>query len=119
MGRERGNDTIRNTGHSGRQKVLTQTQHREERLTVQGPIRILQPDGMSHRGFNLLLPIVPLKHRSGQSHLTRMGCVTQVYEIQPADSSQPSIFTPLSLSAYSHCASCTLGNLWAWQSPTA
>ena len=42
-----------------------------------------------------------------------------VYEMQPADSSQPSIFTPLSFSAYSHCASCTLGSLQAWQSPTA
>ena len=33
----------------------------------------------------------------------------QQLQMQPADSPQPSIFTPLSFSAYSHCASCTLG----------
>ena len=42
-----------------------------------------------------------------------------VYEIQSADSSQPSVLTPLSFSAYSLGASCTLGSLRAWQSPTA
>jgi hypothetical protein len=42
-----------------------------------------------------------------------------VYEMQPADSSRPSIFTRLSFSACSHCTSCTLGSLRAWQSPTA
>ena len=42
-----------------------------------------------------------------------------VYDMQLADSPRPSIFTPLSSSAYSHCASCTLGSLRAWQSPTA
>ena len=34
------------------------------------------------------------------------------YAMQPADSSQPSVFTPLSFSAYSHCASCTLGSIF-------
>ena len=42
-----------------------------------------------------------------------------VYDMQPADSPWPSIFTPLSPSAYNHCASRTLGSLRAWQSPTA
>ena len=36
-----------------------------------------------------------------------------VYEMQPTDSSQPSIFTLLCFSAYNHCASCTLGSLSA------
>ena len=46
-----------------------------------------------------------------------LSLVLILYAMQPADSSQPSIFTLLSFSACSHCASCTLGSLWAWQSP--
>ena len=42
-----------------------------------------------------------------------------VYDMQSADASQPSIFTPLSFSAYRLCASCTLRSPRAWQSPTA
>ena len=49
--RERGNDTSKSTGRSGRQKVATRrNMRREERVTVQGPVKKQQPDGMSHRG---------------------------------------------------------------------
>ena len=48
---EGGNDTSRSTGRSGRQKAATRrNMRREERLTVQGPVKKQQPDGMSHRG---------------------------------------------------------------------
>ena len=47
---ERGNDTSRSTGRSGRQKAATRrNMRREERVTVQGPVKKQQPDGMSHR----------------------------------------------------------------------
>ena len=49
--RERGNDTSKSTGRSGRQKIATRrNMRREERVTVQGPVKEQQPDGMSHRG---------------------------------------------------------------------
>ena len=49
--RKRGNDTSKSTGHSGRQKAATRrNMGREERVTVQGPVKKQQPDGMSHRG---------------------------------------------------------------------
>ena len=49
--RERGNNTSRSTGHSSRQKAATRhNMRREERVTVQGPVRKQQPNGMSHRG---------------------------------------------------------------------
>ena len=49
--RERGNDTGRSTGRSGPQKATTRrNMRREERVTVQGPVKEQQPDGMSHRG---------------------------------------------------------------------
>ena len=48
--RERGNDTSRSTGRSGRQNTATRrNMRREERVTVQGPVKE-QPEGMSHRG---------------------------------------------------------------------
>ena len=47
--RERGNDTSRSTGRSGRQNAATRrNMRREERVTVQGPVKEQQPDGMSH-----------------------------------------------------------------------
>ena len=47
--RERGNDTSRSTGCSGRQKAATRrNMRRGERVTVQGPVKKQQPDGMSH-----------------------------------------------------------------------
>ena len=50
--RERGNDTSRSAGRSGRQKAATRrNMRREERVTVQGPVKEQQPDRMSHRGF--------------------------------------------------------------------
>ena len=46
-----GNDTSRSTGHSGRQKAATRrNMQREERVTMQGPAKKQQRDGMSHRG---------------------------------------------------------------------
>ena len=49
--RERGNDTSKSTGRSGRQKAATRrNMRREERVTVQGPVKEQQPDGMSHGG---------------------------------------------------------------------
>ena len=49
--RERGNDSSRSTGRSGRQNAATRrNMRREERVTVQGPVKEQQPDGMSHRG---------------------------------------------------------------------
>ena len=49
--REHGNDTSRSTGRSGRQNAATRrNMRREERVTVQGPVKEQQPDGVSHRG---------------------------------------------------------------------
>ena len=49
--RERGNDTSKSTGRSGRQNAATRRNiRREDRVTVQGPVKEQQPDGMSHRG---------------------------------------------------------------------
>ena len=48
---ERGNDTSKSTGRSSPQKAATRrNMRREEQVTVQGPIKEQQPDGMSHRG---------------------------------------------------------------------
>ena len=45
--RECGNDTSTSTGRSGRQKAATQrNMRREEQVTVQGPVKEHQPDGM-------------------------------------------------------------------------
>ena len=49
--RERGNDTSKSTGRSGRQNAATRcNMRREERVTVQGPVKEQQPDGLSHGG---------------------------------------------------------------------
>ena len=50
--RECGNDTSKSTGRSGRQKKAAprRNMRRDERVTVQGPVKKQQPDGMSHRG---------------------------------------------------------------------
>ena len=49
--RERGKDTSRSTGRSGRQNAATRrNMRRGERVTVQGPVKEQQPDGMSHGG---------------------------------------------------------------------
>ena len=56
---ERGNDTSRSTGRSGRQNAATRrNMRREERVPVQGPVKEQQPEGMSHRGGG-----VPTGHR--------------------------------------------------------
>ena len=49
--RERGNGTSKSTGRSGRQNAATRrNMRREERVTVQGPVKKQQTDGMSHGG---------------------------------------------------------------------
>ena len=49
--RERGNDTSRSTGRSGRQNAATRrNMRRDDRVTVQGPVKEQQHDGMSHGG---------------------------------------------------------------------
>ena len=49
--RERGNNTSKSTRRIGRQKAATRcNMRREERGTVQGPVKEQQPEGMSHRG---------------------------------------------------------------------
>ena len=49
--RERGNDTSKSTGRSSRQNAAPRRSTRsEERVTVQGPVKKQQPDGMSHGG---------------------------------------------------------------------
>ena len=50
--RERANDTSRSTGCSGRQNAANRrSMRREERVTVQGPVKKQQLGGMSHRGI--------------------------------------------------------------------
>ena len=57
---ERGNDTSRSTGRSGRQNAATRrNMRREERVTVQGPVKEQQPDGMSHWGGSSPSPDAP------------------------------------------------------------
>ena len=57
--RERGNDTSRSTGRSGRQNAATRrNMRRDERVTVQGPVKRQQPDGVSHRGGGGAPPMV-------------------------------------------------------------
>ena len=52
--RERGNDTSKSTGRSGRQKAATRrNMRREDRGTVQDPVKEQQPDGMSHGGLQV------------------------------------------------------------------
>ena len=46
---ERGNDTSRSTGRSGRQNAATRrNMRRDDRVTVPGPVKKQRPDGMSH-----------------------------------------------------------------------
>ena len=46
-----GSDTSRNTGNRGRQNAATRrSAQREERPTVQGPVKKPQPNGISHGG---------------------------------------------------------------------
>ena len=49
--RKHGNDTSKSTGCTGRHKAATRrNMRREETVTVQGPVKKQQPDGISHRG---------------------------------------------------------------------
>ena len=69
--RERGNNTSKSTGRSGRHNAATRpNMRREERATVQGPVKEQQPDGMSHRGGG-----GSPKAACAESHSTYLGGV--------------------------------------------
>ena len=73
---ERGNDTSRSTGRSGRQKAATRrNMRREERVTVQGPVKEQQPDGMSHGGC----PPPPIRWGGGRGGKGLIYLYTAVY----------------------------------------
>ena len=62
--RKRGNNASKSTGRNGQQKAATRrNMRREERVTVHGPVKKQQPDGMSHRG----------QRTSGRGHVARGG----------------------------------------------
>ena len=70
-GGERGNATSKSTGRSGRQNAATRrNMRRDERGTVQGPVKEQQPDGMSHTGGPerglLVLPAPMAVYPNGQ-----------------------------------------------------
>ena len=53
------------TGRSGRQNAATRhNMRREDRVTVQGPVKKQQPDGLSHRGSEATKKFVYLKSPS-------------------------------------------------------
>ena len=63
---ERENDTSKSTGRSGGQNAATRrNMRREERVTVQGPVKKQRPDGMSHRGGGGTPP-PPAAHRPSE-----------------------------------------------------
>ena len=69
--RERGNDTSRSTGRSGRQNAATRRNtRREDRVTAQGPVKTQQRDGLSHRGGGGVPPIAVFPKSPG-SRITR------------------------------------------------
>ena len=80
---------------------------------------LAQRAGFFFSGGTGLLMAVRKNHPWGHMPECHPPPALIVYDMQPADSPQPSVFTPLSFSAHSHCASCTLGGLRARQSPTA
>ena len=56
LGSANAETTSRNRGRSGRQNAARRrSTRREERVTVQGPVKKQQPDGMSHRGAAWLI----------------------------------------------------------------
>ena len=62
------NDTSKSTGRSRRQNAATRrNMRREERVTVQGPIKEQQPDGMSHGGGGFPLDPLPPSPPSAQA----------------------------------------------------
>ena len=69
--RELGNDTSKSIGRSGRQNAATQrNMRREERVTVQGPVKEQQPDGMSHRGaFGVPINVTDTEQGEGEHFL--------------------------------------------------
>ena len=77
--RERGNDTSRSTGRSGRQNAATRrNMRREERVTAQGPVKEQPPDGMSHGGWGVGALGLEGAMGTGQAHQAsssnRTGC---------------------------------------------
>ena len=111
--RERGNDTSKSTGRSGRQKAATQrNMRREARVTMQGPVKEQQPDGMSHRGeiscipspnesFTVLLAKVLLLHEHSTKRFCAQGRnanVAKPSKSPRASQDSPNRTTPASLS---------------------
>ena len=59
------NDTSGSTGRSGRQNAATRrNMRREERVTVQGPVKKQPPDGMSHGGGGVLSGAGPIRRQT-------------------------------------------------------
>ena len=80
LGSANGNDTSRSAGRSGRQSAATRrNMRREERVTVQGPVKKQQPDGMSHRGMRGQTADAVLHLKSSTSHIriseTKIWCI--------------------------------------------
>ena len=74
--RQRGKDTSRSKGRSGRQNAATRrSTRRAERVTVQGPVKKQQPDGMSHGGGGGLM-IEPYL-------MMKVGCLTRCPSVVP------------------------------------
>ena len=76
----RGNDTSKSTGRSGRQKAATRrNMRREERVTVQGPVKKQPPDGMSHRagGGGMGVSTLSLRGCQGQGGSPRVAPGTE------------------------------------------
>ena len=75
--RDRGNDTSRSTGRSGRQNAATRrNMRREERVTVQGPVKKQQPDGVSHRGGPITKELTqPMPYRGAPNREVWVGYV--------------------------------------------
>ena len=100
--RKRVNDTSKSTGRSGRQKAATRcNMRREERVTVQGPVKEQQPDGMSHRGGEggpthpthpPWTPPISKIHQRGQVFFRAFGRSKMFSGAFGANSSKPKIF---------------------------
>ena len=74
--RERGHDTSKSSGRSGRQNAATRrNMRREERVTVQGPVKKLPPDGMSHGGGGRVAGEVVFSKVGGGGGFRSMGSI--------------------------------------------
>ena len=81
--RERRNNTSRSTGRSGRQNAATRrNMRREERVTVQGPVKKQRPHRMSQRGGGGGIPARTA--RGGAGHLGLTHTETQQGRLRTA-----------------------------------